>query len=77
MSLMSLSSGYRSAARHLRKQLKTLRARYACCEDPFERSELHRKIKALEPILAEMNALADLTAHYYDRGYPRNAKYRL
>ena len=31
----------------------------------------------MTPILTEMNALAELTAHYYDRGYRRNADYTL
>lgn len=29
----------------------------------------------LTPILTQMNELAELTAHYYDRGYWRSEKY--
>ena len=31
----------------------------------------------LTPMLTQMNELAELTAHYYKRGYYRNAKYTL
>ena len=77
MSLASLAPGYRAAARHLRKQLKLLRARCRATEDPGERLILQRRINTLEPILTEMNALAELTAHYYDRGYHKDEDYSL
>jgi hypothetical protein len=46
-------------------------------EDPEERFWIQRRILALTPMLTEMNELAELTAHYYDRGYYRNDKYTL
>ena len=38
---------------------------------------LKRRIAELSPMLTEMNELAELTAHYYDRGYYRSEKYTL
>ena len=44
-------------------------------KDPEEIFQLKRRILELTPMLTEMNELAELTAHYYDRGYWRNEKY--
>ena len=36
---------------------------------------LKTRIAQMAPILTQLNELADLTEHYYDRGYWRNEKY--
>ena len=36
---------------------------------------LKNRIAQMAPILTQLNELADLTEHYYDRGYWRNEKY--
>ena len=46
-------------------------------EDPEEIWHLKRRIYELTPLLTQMNELADLTAHYYERGYWRSEKYTL
>ena len=46
-------------------------------EDPEQIWQLKRRIAELSPILTQMNELAELTAHYYDRGYYRSGKYTL
>ena len=61
----------------LRQRLKFLRQQLAKAEDPEEIFHLKRRIQELTPMLTEMNELADLTAHYYDRGYWRSEKYTL
>ena len=38
---------------------------------------LERRMAALAPMLRQMNELAELTAHYYERGYDRNEGYRV
>lgn len=43
--------------------------------DPEEIWRCKRRIAELTPMLTQMNELAELTAHYYDRGYYRNEKY--
>lgn len=77
MTLQELSAGYAAAAELLRTRLALLRKRLRSERDPEERFRLQRRIAALEPMLTEMNALAELTAHYYDRGYYRNEAYTL
>ena len=39
--------------------------------------ELERRIAALRPLLRECRQLQRLTAHYYDRSYCRDQRYRI
>ena len=75
MTLSELSRCYEEAAVPLRSRLRQLRLQLASASDPEEIWHLKRRIAELTPILTQMNELAELTAHYYDRGYYRNEKY--
>ena len=75
MNLAELSAAYEASAALLRRRLWELRTELACSRDPEEIWHLKRRIAELTPILTQMNELAELTAHYYDRGYWRNEKY--
>ncbi len=77
MTLRELSQCYEEAAIPLRQRLGELRRRLAVQTDPEEIWHLKRRIAELTPILTQMNELAELTAHYYDRGYYRSEKYTL
>ena len=77
MTLRELSKCYEEAAKPLRRRLKELRTLLEQAQDPEEIWQLKRRIAELTPILTQMNELAELTAHYYDRGYWRNEKYTL
>ncbi len=77
MTLAELSPAYRQAAQLLRDRIRLLRRQLAQETDPEEIWRLKRRISVLTPMLTEMNELAELTAHYYDRGYYRNEKYTL
>ncbi len=77
MTLQELSACYEAAAVPLRSRLKELRAMLAAAEDPEEIWHIKRRIAELTPMLTQMNELAELTAHYYDRGYYRSEKYTL
>ena len=77
MTLRELSQGYEYSASLLRARLKFLRQALTQAEDPEEIWHLKRRIAELTPMLTQMNELADLTAHYYDRGYWRSEKYTL
>lgn len=77
MTVTELSAGYEAAAELLRARLRQLRKEYRVCGDKDRRAALKRRIYALEPMLFEMNELAELTARYYDRGYYRHAAYRI
>ncbi len=75
MTLKELSVCYEEAAVPLRARLRELRQSVAASDDPEEIWHLKRRIAELTPMLTQMNELAELTAHYYDRGYYRNEKY--
>lgn len=77
MTLLEISRCYEQAAVPLRARLRELRQAMARTTDPEELWHLKRRIAELTPILTQMNELAELTAHYYDRGYYRNEKYTL
>ena len=75
MTLLEISRSYEEAAVPLRRRLHQLRKLLAKAEDPEEIWPITRRIAELSPLLTEMNELAELTAHYYERGYWRNEKY--
>lgn len=77
MTLAELSASYEAAAVPLRERLRELRQQLAAAQDPEEVFHLKRRIQELTPMLTQVNELAELTAHYYDRGYWRNEKYTL
>lgn len=77
MTLAEISLCYQQAAVPLRQRLRQLRQELAKETDPDKIWHLKRRIAELTPILTQMNELAELTAHYYDRGYYRNEKYTL
>ena len=72
-----MSREYAESARLLRERLRLLRKMLAQAKDPEEIWHLKRRIAELTPMLTKMNELAELTAHDYERGYWRNAKYTL
>lgn len=75
MTLAELSRSYEEAAVPLRIRLSELRMMLDAADDPDEIFQLKRRIGELSPMLTQMNELAELTAHYYDRGYYRSEKY--
>ena len=77
MTLQELSRCYEEAAVPLRARLRELRKALATAEDPEEIWHIKRRIGELTPMLTQMNELAELTAHYYERGYWRSEKYTL
>lgn len=77
MTLEELSHCYEQAAIPLQTRLRELRQSLRQTTDPEEIWHLKRRIAELTPMLTQMNELAELTAHYYDRGYYRSEKYTL
>lgn len=75
MNLLELSKAYDASASLLRRRIWELRMELSCTRDPQQRWHIKQRIAELTPILTQMNELADLTAHYYERGYWRNEKY--
>ena len=77
MTLAELSREYRNSARLLKIRMQQLRKAIHATDDADEQWRLQRRIAELTPILTQMNGLADLTEHYYDKGYWRSKKYTL
>ena len=77
MTLEELSHCYEEAAVPLRNRLRELRIMLSQTTDQEEIWHIKRRIAELTPMLTQMNELAELTAHYYDRGYYRSEKYTL
>lgn len=75
MMLKEISRCYEEAAVPLRARLRQLREMLKEETDPDAIWHIKRRIADLTPMLTQMNELAELTAHYYDRGYYRNEKY--
>lgn len=77
MTLLELSAQYEQGARLLRERLSELRRQKKAATDARELFWLDRRMAALSQMLRQMNELAALTAHYYERGYYRNESYRI
>lgn len=77
MTLYEMSLEYEASAALLRRRLSLLRTTLRQAQDPEAAWHLRRRIQELTPLLTQMNELAELTAHYYDRGYFRSEKYTL
>ena len=77
MSLQEISKEYEASANLLQARIRLLRRQMDQTQDPDEAWNLRRRIAELTPMLTQMNELAQLTAHYYDRGYYRNEKYTM
>ena len=75
MTLKELSVAYYEAAELLNARIKLLQAQAAKSQDPEEVWHLRRRVLELKPMLAQTRELAELTEHYYDKGYWRDEKY--
>ena len=74
MTMEELSETYREAAKPLRERLKQLRMELVTQTNPEVVFSLKWRIAQMTPILTQLNELAELTAHYYERGYWRSEK---
>lgn len=77
MKLEELSAGYLQAAGLLRERLSQLRRALKTCDDPHGRAALRHRIARLSQMQNQCYELAELTAHYYERGFYRNERYTL
>lgn len=77
VTLAEMSGQYREAAQLLRQRIARIRRQLGQARDPEEIWHLQRRMAELSPMLTQMNELAELTEHYYERGYRRNEKYTL
>lgn len=76
MTLKELSAQYEAAAEPLRVRLRELRGMLAQTNDPEEIWHIKRRIAELTPMLTQMNDLAWMLDHYYERsGADRDDRY--
>ena len=76
MTLYQMSFAYREDAVRIRMRIALLREQ-AQEAGKDEREKLARRIIELERLLRQSRELAELTQHYYERGYCRNERYTL
>ena len=72
MTLKELAIEYRESAQLLRDRLKELRIAEKKTDDSEERWHIHRRILELTPMLTEINKVAKVLEHYYERGFWRD-----
>ena len=77
MTLFELSAQYRSGAEVISQRIRLLRQRLKQTNDTAEAQLLRQRIHELQPMLHQCRQMAELTEHYYDRGYKRNELYTL
>ncbi len=77
MTLLELSAEYARSEALLRARISRLRAMAKAEPDREAARRLQSRIAALDPLLREMRALTELTAHYYDRSYHKHERYTL
>ena len=76
MTLYQMSYVYREDALRFRMRITVLREQARTAEGE-EKLRLKRRILELQQLLRQSCELADLTRHYYERGYYRNERYTL
>ncbi len=76
MTLYQMSYVYRQDALRIRMRMTALREQARTAE-PEEKEALARRIAELRQLLRQSRELAELTQHYYERGYHRSERYTL
>ena len=76
MTLYQMSYVYREDALRFRMRITVLREQAKAAEGE-DKLRLKRRILELQQLLRQSRELADLTRHYYERGYYSNEKYSL
>ena len=77
MTLQELSKDYAHSAAALLERMRELRQQLKKTQDAEAVFWLKRRIAVLSQMRKEAVELAELTAHYYERSYWRNEKYRI
>ena len=77
MKLQELSGQYSVDAQRFAARIRRLEEELQQTTDTAQAYRLQRRIAELQPLLRQSRALAQLTQHYYDRGYQRHDVYRI
>ena len=77
MTLYEMSFTYREDVLRFRLRVGELRAAVKRAPTQEAQEHLRRRIAELETIIRQSRELAELTQHYYERGYHRDERYVL
>lgn len=77
MKLKELAVSYRESACRLARRIGQLKEELAHTEDPLERCLLRSRIESLRTMYRETRDVAVVCERYYERGYCRDAKYKI
>lgn len=77
MKLKELAVSYRQSAQSLTQRIVQLRQERTLTDNPELRRKLQVRIETLLTMYRETRDLAVLCERYYERGYCRNAKYKI
>lgn len=77
MKLCEMSYVYREDYLRFKARIKDLKEQTKTAETKTERHILQRRIAELKVLAQQSRELAELTLHYYERGYRRDERYTL
>lgn len=77
MKLKELAVSYRDSAHSLAMRIAQLKQEWAQTEDPQVRRVLELRMETLTAMYRETRDVAVVCERYYERGYCRNAKYKI
>lgn len=77
LKLKELAVSYRNSAQLLAQRIAQLRWERAQTDDPAQRCLLEVRIQTLQAMYRETRDVAVVCERYYERGYCRNAKYKI
>lgn len=77
MKLKELALSYRESAQWLAGRIRQLKGEMKQTDDPLKRRALQGRIDVLWTMYRETRDVAVVCERYYERGYCRNAKYKI
>lgn len=77
MTLQELSGQYSADAERFAGRIRLLEEELKQTANTAQAYRLQQRIEDLRPMLRQSRAMAQLTQHYYDRGYRKNEAYRI
>lgn len=77
MKLKELAVSYRESAQWLAGRIRQLKGELEQAEDPLVQRNLQGRIETLWAMYRETRDVAVVCERYYERGYCRDAKYKI
>ena len=77
MKLEEIAVEYRYSAQLLEERIRQLKRELSGTQDRLERIRLEARIELLTAMFRETRDVAVVCERYYERGYCRNAKYKI